>query len=42
MRTPAINSAARILESIGEAEIAARLREGDMGAVAFAARFASV
>jgi hypothetical protein len=38
----AINSAARILESIGEAEIAARLREGDMGAVAFAARFASV
>lgn len=38
----AINSAARILEAIGESEIAARLREGDMGAVAFAARFASV
>ncbi|MEU4691380.1 hypothetical protein [Actinoplanes sp. NPDC023714] len=38
----AIRSAVRILESIGEAEIAGRLREGDMGAVAFAARFASV
>ncbi|BCY08431.1 hypothetical protein [Actinoplanes sp. L3-i22] len=38
----AINSAARTLETIGEIEIAARLREGDMGAVAFAARFASV
>ncbi|GAA2710952.1 hypothetical protein [Actinoplanes palleronii] len=38
----AINNAARTLETIGEIEIAARLREGDMGAVAFAARFASV
>jgi hypothetical protein len=38
----AINSAARTLETIGEGDIAARLREGDMGAVAFAARFASV
>ncbi|GIF09748.1 hypothetical protein [Actinoplanes siamensis] len=38
----AIRSAARILEAVGEADIAVRLREGDMGAVAFAARFASV
>jgi len=38
----AVNSAARTLEAIGETEIAARLREGDVGAVAFAARFASV
>jgi hypothetical protein len=38
----AINSAARTLEAIGETDIAVRLREGDVGAVAFAARFASV
>ncbi|MEV6350491.1 hypothetical protein [Actinoplanes sp. NPDC051851] len=38
----AIATAARTLETIGEPDIAARLREGDMGAVAFAARFASV
>jgi hypothetical protein len=38
----AINSAARTLETLGETDIAARLREGDIGAVAFAARFASV
>ncbi|GAA4606515.1 hypothetical protein BJY16_005872 [Actinoplanes octamycinicus] len=38
----AINSAARTLEHIGEDAIAVRLRDGDVGAVAFAARFASV
>ncbi|WP_436534897.1 hypothetical protein [Actinoplanes sp. HUAS TT8] len=38
----AINTAARTLEAIGETDIATRLRQGDYGAVAFAARFASV
>ncbi|AEV85529.1 hypothetical protein ACWT_4507 [Actinoplanes sp. SE50] len=38
----AITTAARTLETIGETEIAARLRQGDMKAVAFAARFAAV